>query len=102
VEEPFEAGVCWGIARLAETGRIDPLRDQAVSKAAVYIRYAKAEDARLRAYAALAAVALRLPVPPELKTALEQDLTRAELYDFSTGAVIHTTVRELAAALPIG
>ena len=96
-EEPFEAGVCWAISRLAElAGTNDDLAAVMNRKRTVLLDYLQHEDARRRAFALSALTALPKPLKDDVKARLLEDTARVTLYDFRTGELQQTTIADLA------
>lgn len=100
VEEPFEAGVCWGIRRLCELNRPnDEMREIIRKRRNVILRYLQSDDARLRGYATLAAAGLKIPVEHDIKSRLTSDQQQIEIYDFASGELRMSPIALLAESL---
>ena len=100
IEEPFEAGVCWGIKRLCELDRPDnEMRETIRARKNTILKYLESEDTRLRGYATLAAAALKIPVAPDTKSRLVADQHQVEMYDFASGELHMAPIASLAESL---
>lgn len=100
IEEPFEAGVCWGINRLCELSRIsDEIGESIRARSNIILEYLESKDVRLRGYAILAAACLKISVTPDIKDRLVADQQRVEVYDFASGELHMLPVASLAKSL---
>jgi hypothetical protein len=94
VEEPFEAGTCWGVHHLHCAGLLSPEMAEAASKhAETLLMYTRVDSpAELRAHALKILLALDVPIPPTVLSALSEDNARFFDYDFTTGQLVERSV----------
>jgi hypothetical protein len=102
VEEPFEAGTCWGIARLRELNRLSiDLEKGVLARSQVIRDYLAADNARLRGYSVLAAARMGISVTPDVMARLQTDRREIEIYNFESGELQLMAIGRLAESLSV-
>ncbi len=95
-EEPFEAGVRWGIARLIRAGRLtDDELQTLLDKRFAIVASLDNVKASIRATALFALTALGEPIPADMRTTLAHDATSVNIYDADSGELRFVEVRSL-------
>ncbi|MFH2055231.1 MAG: DVU0298 family protein [bacterium] len=89
-EQPFEAGVRWGVYRL---GALKPEEFAHTHKLLLFSL--KNEIPEMRAYSYLALTALKVEIPADKLDKLRQDRTMVPFYDFTTGELQQRPISEL-------
>jgi hypothetical protein len=92
-EEPFEAGVRWGLHRMMENNALSEeqiaLARAHESKLVGSLSYAKPQ---IRGTAVMALRALSINIPEKQRLVLAKDKATFDLYDFGTHRLTHPTV----------
>lgn len=95
-EEPFEAGVRWGMVRLARDGSLsdDELQMLKDKRHALVISL-DADKTAIRAMSVLALTAIGEEIPSVARKTLSEDTEKLNVYDTSTGELRLAEVRSL-------
>ena len=95
-EEPFEAGVRWGMARLATDGSLTEVqREHLRDKRFSLLSSLDNEKPSIRAMAVVALKALREEIPAKARQALGGDTAKINLYDSHSGQLELIEIRSL-------
>lgn len=86
IEEPFEAGTRWGMARLIRQKELpEKIIEHYMSFSGKIIDSLTAPDPETRGNATLLAMSLELEIPEDIRIKLNNDEATFDLYDFETG-----------------
>lgn len=95
-EEPFEAGVRWGMVRLARDGSLsDDELQMLKDKRHALVNSLDADKTAIRAMSVLALTAIGEEIPSAARKTLREDTGRLNVYDTNTGELRLAEVRSL-------
>ncbi|MBD3402275.1 hypothetical protein GF420_05225 [candidate division GN15 bacterium] len=98
-EEPFEAGVRWGMARLLRSGRVSDDHARAMRGKIEQVRAGLDHpQAAVRGMTLLALEAIEAELSPERRERLSGDADRLNVYNFDSGQLDLVEVRSLLPA----
>jgi len=96
IEEPFEAGTRWGMARvITQRDLPDKILEQYRLFDPKIIESLKSPDARIRGNSVLLAKALDLSIPDRIKGNLAVDDEVFDYYDFQTGELLDKPIKSI-------
>lgn len=96
IEEPFEAGTRWGMARIVDKSKLpEKIMKHYLSFESIITETLNHDDPNTRGKGIILMNALKIELPCDLRGELEKDSADIELYDYETGRLVLRKISDL-------